>query len=81
MARQALSKQTKALRLMQRPNGATVEMIAEKLELDGTKQARGLIDRLRDKVSNGDPERGLRLIKNVGNGTFKAHARINPRSS
>lgn len=76
----AKSNQNRALKLMQRPTGASVEQIAEKLDLEGTKAARGLIDRLRDKVSNGDPARGLRLIKNVGNGTFKAHQRINPRS-
>lgn len=76
-----MTKQERALRLMQRPNGASVQMIVTKLDLDSPKQARGLIDRLRDKVSNGEPERGLRLIKNVGNGTFKAHTRINPRSS
>lgn len=80
MAR-SMTKQERALRLMQRPNGASVQMLTEKLDLESPKQARGLIDRLRDKVGKGDAERGLRLIKNVGNGTFKAHTRLNPRSS
>lgn len=74
------TNQDRALKLMQRPNGATVQHIAQTLKLENTKQARGLIDRLREKVANGDPERGTRLIKNVGGGTFKAHQRLNPRS-
>lgn len=66
---------------MQRPNGASVQHLATVLKLENPKQARGLIDRLRDKVSKGDLDRGTRLIKNVGNGTFKAHTRLNPRNS
>jgi len=66
---QAAEKQNLALKLMARPNGASVDQIANKLNLDNTKQARGLIDRLRTK--------GVK-IKNVGNCTFKATR--NPRT-
>jgi hypothetical protein len=76
-----MTKQERALRLMQRPTGASVDQLAKVLKLENTKQARGLIDRLREKIADGDLERGTRLIKNVGNGTFKAHTRLNPRSS
>lgn len=74
------NRQERALRLMQKPGGASVQQLASELKLANIKQARGLIDRLREKVSHGDPERGTRLIKNVGHGTFKAHSRLNPRS-
>lgn len=67
---QAAEKQVLALKLMRRPNGASVDVIANKLELENTKQARGLIDRLRTK--------GVK-IKNVGHCTFKAPR--NPRTS
>jgi hypothetical protein len=75
------NNQVKALKLMQKPDGANVQTIAKVLRLENTKQARGLIDRLRDKLATEkDPERGLKLIKNVGHGTFKASARLNPKS-
>lgn len=64
-------KQINALKLMKRPNGATVELLVTKLDLENTKQARGLIDRLREK--------GVK-IKNVSHHTFKVSERRNPRT-
>lgn len=54
--------QEQALRLMKRKNGASVELLRDKIGLENTKQARGLVDRLRAK--------GIK-IKNVSSHTFK----------
>lgn len=63
--------QDQALRLMKRKNGASVELIRDKLDLENTKQARGLIDRLRVK--------GVK-IKNISSHTFKVSShRTSPR--
>lgn len=43
------TKQEEAIKLLKRKSGATVEQMAEKLLLSNTKQARGIIDRLRAK--------------------------------
>lgn len=66
------SNQARALKLLLRPSGATVEEMAKRLDLDGTKAARGLVDRLREK--------GVK-VKNVGSHTFKVRTRKNPASS
>lgn len=65
-------KHEAALRLLRRKNGATVELIAEKLKLANEKAARGIIDRLRAKDVK---------IKNIGQHTFKVNARRNPARS
>jgi len=53
----------KALRMLNRKTGATVEQITAALELGKTKAARGLVDRLREK--------GVK-IKNTGPHRFQA---------
>jgi hypothetical protein len=69
MALQQKDNQTRALHYLKRPR--TVEFLANKLELENPKQARGLIDRLRLK---GEP------IKNIGSHTFQVRSRRNSRS-
>jgi hypothetical protein len=70
VALQNKDNQTRALHYLKRPR--TVEFLANKLDLDGPKAARGLIDRLRLKGEK---------IKNVGSHTFHIRQRRNPRSS
>lgn len=59
------TKQDTALQMLKRKNGATVEQLAERLELPGTKAARGIIDRLRAKQVH---------IENIGSHRFKLAA-------
>lgn len=59
------TKQDVALQMLKRKNGATVEQMAEKLELPAPKAARGIIDRLRAK--------GVQIV-NTGNHRFKLAA-------
>lgn len=67
-----VDNQTAALKLLRRPSGATVEQITDRLELESTKAARGLVDRLRFK--------GIK-VKNIGSHTFKVRTRANPRTA
>ncbi len=61
-----------ALRLLKRPSGVTVTKLAEVLDLDSEKAARGIIDRLRFK--------GVK-VKNVASHTFKVRTRKNPKTA
>jgi hypothetical protein len=75
------SAHAKVLKLMQRPTGVTVEEIVQKFDLENEKQARGLVDRVRFKLSHDkkghyDANRGTKVIKNVASHTFKAHKNL-----
>lgn len=59
------TKQETALQMLRRKSGATVEQMAERLELNSTKAARGIIDRLRAKGTK---------IENIGDHRFKLAA-------
>jgi biotin operon repressor len=62
---QTKTKQETALQMLKRKSGATVEQLAERLELSSTKAARGVIDRLRAKGTK---------IENIGDHRFKLAA-------
>lgn len=71
----------KVLKLMQRPTGVTVEELVNKFDLSDPKQARGLVDRVRFKVSHDakghyDASRGTKVIRNIASKTFKAHKNL-----
>lgn len=77
----ATSVHAKVLKLMQRPTGVRVDEIVNKFGLENEKQARGIVDRLRYKVSHDakghyDASRGTKVIRNVDRGTFKAHKNL-----
>lgn len=77
----ATSVHAKVLKLMQRPTGVTVSEIVNKFDLESEKQARGIVDRLRYKVAHDkeghyDAARGTKVIRNVAQGTFKAHKNL-----
>lgn len=62
---QTKTKQDAALALLKRKSGATVEQLADRLELASAKAARGIIDRLRAKGTK---------IENIGEHRFKLAA-------
>jgi hypothetical protein len=72
MAQTNHDKQSRALRLLQRKQGATVEHLTKVLKLKDVKAARGIIDRLRVKE---EP------IENIASHTFKLKTRRNPKST
>ena len=77
----ATSVHAKVLKLMQRPKGVTVGELVNKFDLETEKQARGLVDRVRFKVSHDteghyDAARGTKVIRNIDKGTFKAHKNL-----